>query len=75
MEREREFKVGDKVCWARSFTSQIADYTSATASRRGTVTAVGEKMDIVRVRWDDGPEHWSKSVNLWDATRIHLEPR
>ena len=78
-------KAGDKVCWAAKFLSQIADYTSAAASRRGTILTIGQpsgsscgslpNTDLARVKWDDGPEHWCKLDCLWDATRRHLEPR
>ena len=86
-ERRPRLKAGDKVCWAAAFLSQIADYTSAAASRRGTIITIGKpsgsrcghynqpNTDLARVKWDDGPEHWCKLDCLWDATRRHLEPR
>tara|TARA_Y100000310_G_scaffold221974_1_gene223628 strand:- start:69 stop:602 length:534 start_codon:yes stop_codon:yes gene_type:complete len=84
-ERRPRLKAGDKVCWAAAFLSQIADYTSAAASRRGTIITIGKpsgsscgslpNTDLARVKWDDGPEHWCKLACLWDATRRHLEPR
>jgi hypothetical protein len=72
----RVLKIGDQVCWSQAFCSSIGDYSKSTADRRGTITAVGETDKcLARVKWDDGPEHWSKIENLWDATRRHLEPR
>jgi len=72
-------KVGDRVCWSASFLRNIQDYTAATANRRGKIVDVDEPFHyprgLLRVQWDDGPEHWCLFDNLWDATRLHLEPR
>ena len=77
---KKQLNVGDAVCWSQRFLTATNTYTSSAANRLGVVVDVGserqEPLDrMVRVKWDDGPEHWVREENLWDATRRHLEPR
>lgn len=71
------FVPGARVCYARTFLQSIADYSHATASRRGTVIEFTGRdgYDVVLVQWSDEkePRH-VLGCNLWPADRIHLEP-
>jgi hypothetical protein len=73
---EFPFELGDIVAYRAAFLRSILDYTYASASKRGAVTAIipiARGVSLVTVGGDFGGCR-ILSTNLILASRIHLEP-
>jgi hypothetical protein len=75
------FCIGDRAAYRAAFLRSIADYSHASASKRGTVTALQLQLwaDVdgpwlVEVTWDHGEVSTVNTANLIHADAIHLEP-
>lgn len=76
MTKVPQFEIGQRVAISVVFLRNIADYSHASASQRGTVTHVAPFYNdraLVQVQWDDGHVSKSLNVNLTHADRVQFE--
>jgi len=75
----RQFNDGDRVAISATFLRNICDFSHASASKRGTIAAVGlevrKGVNLIHIDWDNGEHGRVLSTNLVHADKLHLEPR
>jgi hypothetical protein len=54
MVKPNKLEAGDRIAYAAKFLRNIADYSAASANRRGTFVSYDQRApQFARVRWDD----------------------